>query len=74
MTAPTVALTLHQPYASLIVAGIKTWETRPLAPHGDMRWLGESGLPGCRINRDDRVAIHAAAADLVLGWADEGGE
>jgi hypothetical protein len=55
------ALTLHQPYASLVVLGIKTWETRPAPFSGDMRQAGVRGLPGLRIDRGERIAIHAAA-------------
>ena len=55
------ALTLDQPYASLVVLGIKTWETRPAPFNGDMRPAGVRGLPGLRINRGERIAVHASA-------------
>jgi hypothetical protein len=55
------ALTLKQPYASLVVLGIKTWETRPSPFNGNMRPAGVRGLPGLRIDRGERIAIHAAA-------------
>ncbi len=58
-------ITIHQPYASLIMAGIKTWETRPSPPHGDMCTDGVRGLPGLRINADDRIAIHAGAKRIT---------
>lgn len=65
-------ISLHQPYASLIMAGVKTWETRGLPPHGDMRPEGVRGLPGKRINAGDRVAIHAANQwdETWLGYHD----
>ena len=47
-------ITLYQPHASLVMAGIKTWETRGLPPNGDMRPEGVRGLPGRRINAGDR--------------------
>lgn len=60
-------ISLHQPYASLIMAGVKTWETRGNPPNGDMRPEGVRGLPGRRINAGDRVAIHAAKR-WAPGW------
>lgn len=57
----TNVITVYQPSASLIMAGVKTWETRGNPPHGDMRPDGVRGLPGRRVNAGDRVAIHAAA-------------
>ena len=35
----TNVITVYQPYASLIMAGVKTWETRGNPPHGDMIWF-----------------------------------
>ena len=61
------ALTLHQPYASLVVLGIKEWETLPHPFNGDMRPVGVRGLPGLRIDRGERIAIHAAAS-WEPGW------
>jgi hypothetical protein len=58
-------ITVNQPWASLIVAGIKTVETRPSPPNGAMRPDGVRGLPGLRIEPGDRIAIHAAAH----GWS-----
>lgn len=55
------ALTVAQPWASLIVAGVKTIETRPSPPNGPMRPDGVRGLPGLAIERGERIAIHAAA-------------
>lgn len=64
MTAiPT--LTIRQPYASLIMCGVKTWETRPYPPNGDTRPAGVRGLPGVAINRGDRIGIHAAAKRIT---------
>lgn len=64
------ALTVAQPWASLIVAGIKTLETRPSPPNGSMRPDGVRGLPGLAIEPGERIAIHAAAAipGEVEGW------
>lgn len=57
----TVALTIHQPYASLIAHGVKEWETRPHPPAG---WPGISDgtrrQPGCRVEPGALVLIHAA--------------
>ena len=55
------ALTVAQPWASLIVAGTKTIETRPSPPNGPMRPDGVRGLPGLAIERGERIAIHAGA-------------
>ena len=55
------ALTVAQPWASLIVACVKSIETRPSPPNGAMRPDGVRGLPGLRIEPGDRIAIHAAA-------------
>jgi len=63
----TNVITVYQPYASLIMAGVKTWETRGNPPNGDMRPEGVRGLPGKQINRGDRVAIHAAKR-WAPGW------
>lgn len=57
----------HQPYASLVMAGIKLWETRPYPPNGDMRPKGVRGLPGKQINRGDRIGI-AATKRWAPGW------
>lgn len=58
----TVALTIHQPYASLLAHGIKKWETRPHPPAG---WPGipegTRRMPGCRVEPGETVLIHAAA-------------
>lgn len=61
MTALKV-LSFHQPYASLVIAGIKPWETRPAPLNGDMRPEGGRGLPGLSVNAGERIAIHAAKA------------
>jgi hypothetical protein len=58
----TVALTIHQPYPSLIAHGVKEWETRPHPPAG---WSGipegTRRMPGCRVEPGETVLIHAAA-------------
>lgn len=59
------ALTVAQPWASLIVAGVKTIETRPSPPNGSMRPDGVRGLPGLAIEPGERIAIHAAATRPV---------
>ena len=55
------AIVLHQPYASLVIAGVKEWETRPSPPNGSMRPEGVRGLPGLGIEPGERVAIVAGA-------------
>ena len=64
----TAVITVYQPYASLIMAGVKTWETRGNPPNGDMRPEGVRGLPGRRINAGDRLA---AMFGYLPDWADE---
>ncbi len=54
-------LSVDQPYASLIMAGIKPWETRTGPLNGDMRPTGVRGVPGLRVNRGDRIGIAASA-------------
>lgn len=63
-------LSLDQPWASLIVAGIKTIETRPSPPNGNMRPHGVRGLPGVAINRGDRIGIAATKRKpkRVIRW------
>ena len=53
------AITIMQPYATLIMLGAKQWETRPAPPNGNMRPEGVRGLPGLRIDAGERIAIHA---------------
>lgn len=55
------AITLHQPWASLIAIGAKTIETRPSPPNGPMCPAGVRGYPGLKVERGERIAIHAAA-------------
>ena len=55
-------LTIDQPYPTLILAGAKGMETRPSPPAGDMCPPGVRAYPGLRINRGDRIGLHAAAA------------
>ena len=62
----TNVITVDQPYASLIMAGVKTWETRGNPPNGDMRPEGVRGLPGRRINAGDRILIHAANRPITF--------
>lgn len=56
------AIVVRQPYAALIIAGIKVIETRPAPPNGPMRPQGVRGLPGLAIEPGERIAICAAAA------------
>lgn len=53
---------VRQPWASLIALGHKTIETRPGPPNGPMRPQGVRGLPGCRIEQGERIAIVAGAS------------
>lgn len=62
----TKALTLHQPYATLIAAGIKHWETRYNPPGGPMCPAGTRPLPGLPVEPGERVAVHAAKTDTAL--------
>lgn len=61
------AITIMQPYATLIMLGVKRFETRPSPPNGDMRPDGVRGLPGLSINAGERIAIHAAAKAVKSG-------
>lgn len=61
------AITIMQPYATLIMFGAKRFETRPAPPNGDMRPDGVRGLPGLAINAGERIAIHAAAKAVKSG-------
>ena len=65
-------ITVNQPWASLIVAGIKTVETRPSPPNGPMRPAGVRGLPGLAIDRGERIAIHASAPRPRTEWHSPG--
>lgn len=56
------AIVVRQPWASLIALGHKTIETRPGPPNGPMRPEGVRGLPGCRIEQGERIAIVAGAS------------
>ena len=56
------AIVVRQPWATLIALGVKTIETRPSPPNGPMRPEGVRGLPGCSLERGERVAIVAGAA------------
>jgi len=60
-TPLTKAITLHQPWASLIALGHKSIETRPSPPNGPMCPAGVRGYPGLAIERGERLAIHAGA-------------
>ncbi len=62
------AITVRQPWASLIVAGVKTIETRPAPPNGGMRPNGVRGLPGLPIEAGERIAIHASTAKPKIWW------
>lgn len=56
------AIVVRQPWATLIALGVKTIETRPAPPNGPMRPSGVRGLPGCSLERGERIAIVAGAA------------
>ncbi len=64
------ALSIDQPYASLVAHGIKHWETRGQPLNGDMRPDGVLGLPGKRINAGERIAIAATIRKppVVKAW------
>lgn len=64
-----LVLTVDQPWATLIVRGIKEWETRGCPLAGPMRPEGVRPLPGFRVDRGERIAIHAAArrVGMVIG-------
>jgi len=49
---PRPTITVWQPYASLIMHGIKTFETRPSEPGGDARPPGSDRYPGLDLNRE----------------------
>jgi hypothetical protein len=55
------AIVVRQPWATLIALGVKTIETRPFPPNGPMRPEGGRGLPGCSLERGERIAIVAGA-------------
>lgn len=57
--AVTKAVTVDQPYASLIAHGVKTWETRTM-PFNGLQPEGVRGLPGCKVVPGERIAIHAS--------------
>lgn len=57
MTALKV-LSLHQPWATFVMLGVKRFETRPGPPAGDMRPEGmRPGIGGCALNRGDVIGI-----------------
>ena len=60
------AIVAKQPYAALIVAAVKTIETRPSPPNGPMRPGGVRGLPGLAIEPGERIAV--CAAKEAPGW------
>lgn len=60
VSAVTKAVTVDQPYASLIAHGVKKWETRTM-PFNGLQPEGVRGLPGCKVERGERIAIHASA-------------
>lgn len=64
-------ISIDQPYASLIMTGVKRWETRGSPPNGDMRPDGVRGLPGLRVDAGERVAVAATLRkrDVTeIGW------
>lgn len=64
---PRPTITVWQPYASLIMHGIKTFETRPSEPGGDARPPGSDRYPGLDLNPGDALWIHAAKRKLREG-------
>lgn len=51
-------LSLHQPWATFVMLGVKRFETRSGPPNGDMRPDGvPAGIGGCSINRGDTIGI-----------------
>lgn len=63
-------ISLHQPYASLVMTGTKLWETRDCPPNGDMRPEGVRGLPGKQINAGNRIGVAATMRrpKTVTAW------
>ena len=64
-------ITVDQPYASLIMAGVKRWETRGNPPNGDMRPDGVRGLPGLKVDAGERIGVAASLRkrDVTeIGW------
>lgn len=55
------AIVIRQPWATLVMLGVKTIETRGFPPNGPMRPDGVRGLPGLAIERGERIAIVAGA-------------
>ena len=67
----TNVITVDQPYASLIMAGVKRWETRGNPPNGDMRPDGVRGLPGLKVDAGERIGVAASLRkrDVTeIGW------
>jgi len=65
------AIVVRQPWATLIALGVKTIETRPAPPNGPMRPAGVRGLPGCSVERGERIAIVAGKTKsdvMQTGW------
>jgi hypothetical protein len=66
------AIVVRQPWATLIALGVKKIETRPSPPNGPMRPEGVRGLPGCSLERGERIAIVAGAAEPPAGMTSVG--
>ena len=67
------AIVVRQPWATLIALGVKTIETRPFPPTGPMRPEGVRGLPGCSLERGERIAIVAGAQRPKVAATEYGG-
>jgi hypothetical protein len=65
------AIVVRQPWATLITLGVKSIETRPSPPSGPMRPEGVRGLPGCSLERGERIAIVAGAAKPAMRSTDD---
>lgn len=61
------ALTLHEPWASLVAHGVKRTETRGAPPAGPMCRPGVRPLPGFAVEPGERIALAAAASKPYTG-------
>ena len=61
---------VRQPWATLIALGVKQIETRPFPPNGPMRPEGVRGLPGCSLERGERIC-DGLSRRTVAGVVDE---
>jgi hypothetical protein len=67
-------LSIDQPWATLIMLGVKRYETRGAPPNGDTRPEGVRGLPGCTLNRGEWIGIASTTrtppVDTILELGD----